>query len=106
MAQTQSRARRTRKTAAKPVKPVWRTDRITKDVDANTGRRIVELPDLSPVGISDADRDAIFAFEAEHIGTVKAVIRMNKRLAGTLDTLVTHRLQAAGIPTALAAFYA
>lgn len=82
----------------------WRKDRITSEVDPDTGRRIVELPTVK--GMTAAQRDAVFAFEASVIGTVKAVIRMNKRHAGTLTAVVTHKLAAAGIPADLAKFYA
>lgn len=84
-------------------KVAWRKDRITDKVDPDTGRRIVELPTVK--GLSTADRNALFAFEAEHLGTVKAVIRMNKRAAG-MDVVTPARLSKVGIPEALEAFYA
>jgi hypothetical protein len=102
MSKQKAPAKKARKPKAAAV--AWRTDRITKDVDPNTGRRVVDLPEVP--GLAEADRDAIFAFEAEHLGTVKAVIRMNKRAAGTLEFPVTHRLTLAGIPKGLAKFYA
>ena len=80
----------------------WRKDRITSEVDPDTGRRIVNLPTVE--GMSTKQRDAVFAFEAEHLGTVKAVIRMNKRAAGQ-EVVVPHRLAAAGIPADLATLY-
>lgn len=58
----------------------WRNDRISKDVDPETGRHIVNLPTVS--GITRKQRDLLFAFEAGLIGTTRAVIRMNKRAAG------------------------
>lgn len=86
---------------AKKAKVAWRKDRITDAVDPETGRRIVELPTIS--GMTPAQRDALFAFEAENLGTVKAVIRMNKRAAG--EVVVTpHRLVKVGIPKGLASY--
>ena len=58
----------------------WRNDRIKATVDEETGLRVVELPTVK--GLTKAQRDSLFAFEREQIGTVKAVIRMNKRAAG------------------------
>ena len=83
------------------ARTAWRKDRITDRVDPETGRRIVELPTIK--GMSTTQRNALFAFEAEHLGTVKAVIRMNKRAAG--EVVVTpYRLNKAGIPKGLATF--
>lgn len=81
----------------------WRKDRITDKVDPETGRRIVELPTIK--GLTSEQRNALFAFEAEHLGTVKAVIRMNKRAAG-MDVVTPARIVKVGIPKALAGFYA
>lgn len=87
---------------AAKAKSAWRKDRITDRVDEATGRRIVELPTIK--GMTTSVRDTLFAFEAEHLGTVKAVIRMNKRALG--ETPVTpHRLASAGIPKALTSYY-
>lgn len=81
----------------------WRNDRITSKVDPDTDLRVVNLPTIK--GMKKEDRDALFAFEREHLGTVRAVIRMNKRASG-VDVPVPARLVTAGIPAALKAFYA
>jgi hypothetical protein len=89
--------------ATRSKKPAWRKDRITSDVDPETGRRIVDLPTVS--GMTPAQVAALFAFEAEHLGTVRAVIRMNKRAQG--DTVpVPAKIAALSIPKALKAYYA
>lgn len=62
------------------ARSVWQVKRITNDEDAETGLRVVKLPTVK--GLSAATRDAIFAFEREHLGTTRAVIRMNKRAEG------------------------
>jgi hypothetical protein len=85
--------KKARKSPAKSKAPAWRKDRITSEVDGDTGRRVVDLPTIP--GLSNPIRDEVFAFEAGLLGTVKAVIRMNKRLAGTLDTPITHKMAAA-----------
>lgn len=74
-------------------KPTWRSDRITKAVDPDTGRRVVELPSVA--GLTASQRDALYDFEAGVHGTMKAVIRMNKRQQGTLDTPITAKIAAA-----------
>ena len=58
----------------------WRNDRISKDVDEETGLHKVTLPRVK--GLSTAERDALYGFEASHVGTTRAVIRMNKRAEG------------------------
>ena len=88
---------------ARTKKAAWRKDRITSEVDAETGRRIVDLPTVA--GMTPAQVTALFTFEAEHLGTVRAVIRMNKRAQG--DTVPTPaRLASVTIPKALKAHYA
>lgn len=83
----------------------WRKDRITSKVDEATGLHIVNLPTVK--GMTTAQRDATFAFEREHLGTTRAVIRMNKRHAyGAASVPVPARLAAVGIPKALVGFYA
>lgn len=81
----------------------WRKDRITDKVDPATGRRIVNLPTIK--GMNSTERATLFAFEAENLGTVKAVIRMNKRFTG-VTPVTSARLSQAGIPKDLAKFYA
>lgn len=70
----------------------WRNDRITADEDPETGLRIVDLPRVK--GLPNDKRDAVFAFEREHLGTVKAVIRMNKRANGD-EVVMPYRLSQA-----------
>lgn len=83
----------------------WRTDRITSDVDPETGLRIVELPTVK--GMTRSQRDALFAFEREHLSTTRAVIRMNKRAAyGANSVPLPARLAAIGVPAEFAGFYA
>lgn len=84
-------------------KVAWRKDRITSEVDPITGRRIVNLPTIK--GMTTEQRDSLFAFEAEHLGTVKAVIRMNKRSQGEVP-VTPFKLASVGIPAPLAGFYA
>ena len=88
---------------ARSTKPAWRTDRIRKDIDPDTGRHIVDLPTLK--GVKADLRDALFAFEAENIGTFRATIRMNKRAQGDDLGHTPYRLAKAGIPKGLASFY-
>jgi hypothetical protein len=73
-------------------KPAWRKDRISKEIDGDTGRHIVTLPTVK--GMSTELRDLIFGFEASASGTTKAIIRMNKRQQGT-DVPLTHKVNAA-----------
>ncbi len=79
-----------RSKTATPRKPVWRKDRISKDVDENTGRHKVSLPTVP--GLTASQRDSLFEFEAGVVGTTKAVIRMNKRQANALDTPITYKI--------------
>jgi hypothetical protein len=80
----------------------WRKDRITDREDDATGLKIVELPTVK--GMTKAVRDAVFAFEREHLGTVRAVIRMNKRAQGT-DVPIPARLASVTPPAAIAHLY-
>ncbi len=96
-----AKAKRSAKAATAAVS--WRKDRITASTDPETGRRIVDLPTLK--GMTASVRDEIFAFEAEHLGTVRAVIRMNKRAIGA-EVPTPAKLTAAGIPASLKARYA
>lgn len=83
----------------------WRKDRITAAVDEETGLRVVDLPAVK--GLKADVRDAIFAFEREHLGTVRAVIRMNKRAqAGKAVLDVTPARLTGIIPDALKAYFA
>ena len=82
---------------------VWTVKRISNEVDPDTDLRIVKLPAVK--GISAGDRYALFAFEREHLGTVKAIIRMNKRASG-LSVPVPARLAGVAIPADLERFYA
>lgn len=83
----------------------WRTDRITSKVDEDTGLRVVTLPMVK--GMTKGQRDDVFAFEREHLGTTRAVIRMNKRHAYGADSVpVPARLVKVGIPAEFAGFYA
>ena len=82
----------------------WRKDRITSKVDPDTGRRIVNLPTVP--GMTTAQRNALFSFEAGVLGTLRATIRIEKRAHGTDLGPVPYRLAAAGIPADLADFYA
>lgn len=63
------------------ARSVWQAKRITAQEDPETGFKVVKLPTVK--GMSTGTRDAIFAFEREHLGTTRAVIRMNKRAEGT-----------------------
>lgn len=70
-----------KKAAKKATKAVaWRTDRISREVDPDTGRHLVDLPTVK--GMTSAEVESLFAFEASAIGTTRAIIRMNKRHAG------------------------
>ena len=85
---------------------VWTQKRITNDTTElpdGTVLRVVKLPTVK--GIKAGDRDALFAFEREHLGTVKAVIRMNKRADGQ-SVPVPARLAGVAIPADLERFYA
>ena len=82
-----------------PKPKIWGVKRITTDEDAETGLRIVNLPTVK--GLTNADRDALFAFEREHLNTTRAVIRMNKRAeagAAAVALPLPYRLSAAGLP--------
>lgn len=81
---------------------VWSVKRIGAE-DAETGLRAVKLPTVP--GMSKAVRDQVFAFERETLGTVRAIIRMNKRAEGTAVP-TPAKLTAKGIPSALADVYA
>lgn len=59
-------------------KVAWRKNGVGSAVDED-GYRVVSLPSLTHVGISNADRDAIFAFERPILGTMRATIRVNQR---------------------------
>jgi hypothetical protein len=78
-------------------KPAWRKDRITSTVDEATGIRVVEWPRVKGMTAG--------TFEREHLGTTRAVIRMNKRAQGD-EVPVPHRLTLVTIPADLAEFYA
>jgi hypothetical protein len=80
----------------------WRTDRITREVDPETGRRIVEHDPIP--GVTPALQAALFEFEAGVHGTTKAVIRENARIAGGTPPL-THKIAATKIPANLRKFY-
>lgn len=82
---------------------VWAVKRIKAEVDPATDLRVVTLPTVK--GMTKGDRDALFAFEREHLGTVKAIIRMNKRATGQ-SVPVPARLANVAIPADLARFYA
>lgn len=77
----------------------WKNDRITNKRDEN-GFRIVTLPKVS--GLNATQVKDLFAFERERLGTVRAVIRMNKRAAGQ-DVPTVARLGT--IPASLQSFY-
>lgn len=81
----------------------WRKDRITDREDDATGLKIVELPRVK--GMTNAIRDEVFAFEREHLGTVRAVIRMNKRAQGT-ELPIPARLAKVEPPANIAHLYA
>ena len=97
-------------------KPAWKRNAVTNSVGED-GLRQVNLPSLKSVGISDADRDAIFAFERPILGTMRATMRIGHRAQGgkRLDkatgnfvpmTLIPKRLAEAGpIPENLREFY-
>jgi hypothetical protein len=80
---------------------VWTQKRIGA-VDTETGLRAVRLPTVP--GMKASVRDAVFAFERENLGTVRAIIRMNKRAEGT--EVPTPAKLAGKIPAALASVYA
>jgi hypothetical protein len=84
-------------------KPAWRKDRITSTVDEATGIRVVEWPRVK--GMTAEQVEALGTFEREHLGTTRAVIRMNKRAQGD-EVPVPHRLTLVTIPADLAEFYA
>jgi len=64
--------------AGRPRKTAWKRDAVTNSVGED-GLRQVNLPSLTHVGISNADRDAIFNFERPILGTMRATIRINQR---------------------------
>lgn len=80
---------------------VWTVKRIGAE-DAQTGLRAVKLPTVP--GMKASLRDQVFAFERENLGTVRAIIRMNKRAEGT--EVPTPAKIAGKIPAALAEVYA
>lgn len=84
------------------TRKAWRKDRITANVDEETGLRQVTLPTVK--GMTKAQVQAVFDFERPILGTVRAVIRIQKREQGQ-DVPVPAKLVAAGIPTDLAPFY-
>jgi hypothetical protein len=63
---------------ARSTKVAWKRNAVTNVTDED-GLRKVNLPSLTHVGISNADRDAIFAFERPLLGTMRATIRINQR---------------------------
>lgn len=102
-------------------KVAWKKDAVTNEVGADD-LRVVRLPSLTHVGISNADRDAIFEFERPILGTMRSTIRINQRgqnhrtkerdgdgaFTGNLVPmkLLPKRLAEAGpLPTELARFY-
>lgn len=104
-----------------PRKSAWKRDAVTNTVGED-GLRTVNLPSLKAVGITDAERDAIFAYERPVLGTMRATIRMNQRAQGHLTherdgdgnktggftamRLMPKRLAEAGaIPSGLERFY-
>jgi hypothetical protein len=56
----------------------WKRNAVTNTLDGE-GLRKVNLPSLTHVGITNAERDAIFAFERPILGTMRATIRVNQR---------------------------
>lgn len=79
-------------------KPAWRKDRITSNVDEESGLRIVEWPKVK--GFTSEQVETLGMFEREHLGTTRAVIRMNKRAQGD-DVPVPHKITVAlaGLPS-------
>ena len=80
-------------------KPAWNSKRISSKKDAN-GFRIVSLPAVG--GLTASEVKEVFAFEREHLGTVRATIRMNKRAQGTTVPAVARLGE---IPAGLTGFY-
>lgn len=84
-------------------KPIaWTRDQITSERDPETDLRVIRLPRVK--GMSNSVRDALFTFEREHLGTTRAIIRMNKRFEGT-EVPTPYRIANVEIPESLREFY-
>lgn len=85
---------------ARSSKYAWRRDAITAKVGRD-GFRVVTLPSLVAVGISNALRDALFAFERPILGTTRATSRVQQRAQGHRAAVMVPMLDDDGQPVTI-----